>query len=121
MYLVNIVNKYQFYFFSFLFYRLSCLKVNICITHGSVAFLLIIIILLLRISHSQKPSTSVFASACAILTIDGHVHKNVRRLHAGQKIARVRQFPDAYRTRGSARVGIRLFHYRPRRCEPRKV
>jgi len=60
-------------------------------------------------------------SSCAVLTLDGHVHENVRHLHARQKLARVRQFRHANRTRRSARVGIRLFRDRPGRREHAQV
>lgn len=83
--------------------------------------LLILSRLYCSVARSQKPSAGVFASARALPAVDGHVHKNVRRLHARQEVARVRQFPDAHRTRGSARVGIRLFHNRSRRREPGEV
>jgi len=71
--------------------------------------------------HSQKPAAGVYASAHAVRTIDGRVLENIRHLHGEQERARVRQFPDARRTRRSASAGIRLFHGGTRRREHGEV
>lgn len=70
---------------------------------------------------SQKPTAGLHASAHAVHTDDGRVPENVRRVHAGPEVARVRQLPHAHRTRRSAGAGIRLFRGRPRRRERGEV
>jgi len=60
-------------------------------------------------------------SSCAVPTVDGHVHENVRHLHTRKKLTRLRQFPHTHRTRRSACVGVRLFRDRPWRREHAQV